>query len=131
MYMEVDLDSSPISVLAGFRGPIVAARIAYPEVLHVEVRDAHGETWRLATQDASWSPSDPASLRGRAILESAIDEITGELRCELSGGPALTVTPAPQMTADDPPNWELTTPRGLTLEFGPGTRWQIIDEASP
>jgi len=26
---------------------------------------------------------------------------------------------------DDPPNWELVSPSGILLEFGPGLRWQI------
>jgi len=34
------------------RGQIVDARIAYPEVLYVEVKDSADELWRLATQDA-------------------------------------------------------------------------------
>jgi hypothetical protein len=76
MYMTVDLDSSLTDVLAEFRGPIVAARMAYPEILHVEVRDAHGELWRFATQDADWSPRDPADLHGLTIVSSSIDPAT-------------------------------------------------------
>lgn len=30
----------------------VDAKKAYPDVLHVEIRDSAGELWRLATQDA-------------------------------------------------------------------------------
>jgi hypothetical protein len=58
----VALDASPTTVLRSMRGPIVDARIAYPDVLHVEVRDSSGGIWHLATQDAEWSPSDPAQL---------------------------------------------------------------------
>jgi hypothetical protein len=36
------LDASPTTLLNSVRGAIVAARIAYPEVLHVEIRDASG-----------------------------------------------------------------------------------------
>jgi len=57
------------------RGSIIAARIAYPDVLHVEVRDSQGALWRLATQGAEWSPSDPAQLVGRSIEEASIDEL--------------------------------------------------------
>jgi hypothetical protein len=64
-------------VLASFRGLIVDARIAYPEVLHLDVRDDHGELWQFATQDASWAPSDPAELREKSILGAAIDWATG------------------------------------------------------
>lgn len=124
--MAVDLNSSLTDVLAEFRGPIVAARMAYPEILHVEVRDEHGELWLFATQDADWSPRDPAKLRGLAIVSSSLDPATRELRCQLSDGSAFVVTPAPQVDPDDPPNWELITPGDLMLEVGPGSHWQIV-----
>jgi hypothetical protein len=114
-----------VDVLAGFRGRIVDVHVAYPEVLHVEVRDTLGRLWRLATQDATWSPRDPTALSGRAVVESSIDSRTGKLKCELSGGPAFIVTPAQQEADDDPPNWELFFPDGRLLEFGPGARWRI------
>lgn len=113
------------------RGPIVGARLAYPNVLHVEVRDSSGELWRLATQDAEWSPSDPAELVGNSIEDAEIDEDTGELRCKLSNGSLLDVKPAVQEASDDPPNWELITPGGVVLEFGPGVRWQISSATAP
>lgn len=74
------------------------------------------------------SPSDPADLRDKSILGADIDWATGKLQCELSEDAAFTVTPAPQEEADDPPNWELFIPSGGMLEFGPGPRWQMIDE---
>ena len=81
MASVVALDASPANVLHSMRGEIVGARIAHPDVLHAEVRDAAGGLWRLATQDADWSPSDPAALVGRSIKDAEIDEGTGELRC--------------------------------------------------
>jgi hypothetical protein len=125
MATVVALDSSPANVLRSMRGPIVDARIAYPDVLHVEVRDSGGELWRLATQDAEWKPTDPTELVGKSIEDAEIDEETGELRCRLSGGSRLDVKPTEQEANDDPPNWELITPGGVLLEFGPGVRWQI------
>lgn len=125
MATAVALDASPLNVLRSMRGKIVDARIAYPEVLHVEVKDSVGELWRLATQDAEWSPSDPAALVGRSVDDADIDGKTGELRCKLSDGSVLDVRPAAREAEDDPPNWELITPDGLVLEFGPGVRWQI------
>jgi hypothetical protein len=89
-------------------------------VLHVEIRDLCGDLWRLATQDAEWSPSDPAELLGRTIDDADIDEETGELRRKLSDGSLLDARPAAQEASDDPPNWELITPGGVVLEFGPG-----------
>lgn len=131
------LDTSPTTVLRSLRGAIVGARVAYPDVLHVEVRDARGELWRLATQDAEWSPDDPAQLAGRSIEDASIDDSSGELRCRLSDGSVLDVKPAvedgPALgdAADDPPSWELISPAGVVLEFGPGVRWQISRADAP
>lgn len=125
MQTAVALDASPLNVLSSMRGSIVDARIAYPEVLHVEIKDAAGELWHLATQDADWSPSDPTALIGRSVSDADIDPETGELRCRLSDGSLLDVKPAAREAEDDPPNWELITPGGVVLEFGPGVRWQI------
>lgn len=119
------LDASPLNILRSMRGVIVDARIAYPEVLHVEIKDSAGELWRFATQDAERSPSDPAQLIGRSVEDADIDGDTGELRCKLSDGPVLDVKPAAREDEDDPPNWELITPGGVVLEFGPGVCWQI------
>jgi hypothetical protein len=131
MATVVALDASPANVLRSMRGSIIGARIAYPEVLHVEIRDPSGDLWRLATQDAEWSPSDPNDLVGQSIENAEIDEGTGELRCKLSDGSLLDVKPATRETDDDPPNWELITPGGVVLEFGPGVRWQISGADAP
>lgn len=127
----VALDASPTTVLRSMRGPVVDARIAYPDVLHVEVRDSRGGILRLATQDAEWSPSDPAQLLGRSIEDADIDEESGELRCKLSDGSVLDIKPAAAEANDDPPYWELISPTGVVLEFGPGVRWQISGADSP
>jgi hypothetical protein len=134
MSTTIALDASPASVLRSMRGPIVAAQIAYPEVLHVEVRDSTSAIWRLATQDAEFSPLDPDKLVGRSIDDAEIDGVTGALRCALSDGSSLDVYPSTDAhpardVRDEPPSWELIAPGGLVLEFGPGLRWQIASPA--
>jgi hypothetical protein len=113
------------------RGEVIDARIAHPAVLHIEIRDAGGGLWRLATQDAKWSPSDVDQLVGRSIDRAEIDEMTGRLHCELSDGTILEIKPEPSQAVDDPPSWELISPGGLVLEFGPGVRWQISSAETP
>lgn len=119
------------SLLRSLRGEIVDARPAYPEILHIEIRDADGDLWRLATQDAEWSPADPTALIGQTIESSEVDEETGELRCHLASGSVFAVQPAEQEAPDDPCNWELITPGGVALEYGPGPRWLISDATVP
>jgi hypothetical protein len=131
MASVVALDASPINVLRLMRGEIVAARIAYPDVLHIEIRDLQGDLWRFATQDAQWSPTDPTELLGRSVKDAEIERSSGELRCRLSDGVVLDVKPAGRGADDDPPNWELISPTGTVLEFGPGVRWQISAADEP
>jgi hypothetical protein len=127
----VALDASPTTVLRSMRGLIVDARTAYPEILQVQVRDSGGGIWRLSTQDAEWSPSDPTQLLGLSIDDAYIDEESGELRCRLSDGSVLDIKPAAPEANDDPPYWELISPAGVVLEFGPGVRWQISGTDAP
>jgi hypothetical protein len=131
MASVVALDASPINVLRSMHGAIVDAQIAYPQVLHVEIRDSDGDVWRLLTQGAEWSPSDPAPLVGLSLEHAGIDEESGEMRCRLSDGSTLEVRPLPFAAIDDPPNWEVITPNDLVLEFGPGLRWQISRADAP
>ncbi len=131
MATVIALDASPTTVLRSMRGSIVDARIAYPDVLHVEVGDSRGGIWRLATQDAEFSPSDPARLIGRSVEDAGIDEESGELRCRLSDGSMLDIKPVAAEAEDDPPYWELISPTGVVLEFGPGVRWQISSADAP
>lgn len=132
MATVVALDASPANVLRSMRGSIVDAKKAYPDVLHVEIRDSAGELWRLAIQAADWSPADPAELVGQKIEDAKIDESSAELHCKLSNGLALDIRPGgAHEEDDDPPNWELITPGGILLEFGPGVRWQISEADAP
>jgi hypothetical protein len=121
MATVVALDSSPVNVLRSMRGAIV----------DVEIEDSTGEAWQLATQDASWTPTDPSELVGQFIDDAQIDEESGELRRKLSDGSLLDVKSARKEADDDPPNWELITPGGVLLKFGPGIRWQISSADEP
>jgi hypothetical protein len=43
----------------------------------------------------------------------------------------LAIKPASGEAEDDPPYWELISPAGVVLEFGPGVRWQISSADAP
>jgi hypothetical protein len=126
----IALDASPASVLHALEGAIVDAQIAHPGVLHVEIRDPRGGRWLLASQDAEWSPAEPSQLIGSAVKSGQIDETYGALHCALSDGATLQIRPTAEPGADALPTWELITPTGLALEFGPGIRWRIAGPGS-
>jgi hypothetical protein len=100
-------------------------------VLHLDIQDPEGGLWKLATQDAEWSPDDPSELVNRTVKSVVLDEENGELRFALSGETTFNVVPAEQEAEDDPPNWKLFTPEGLVLVFGPGGHWQFNWAADP
>jgi hypothetical protein len=54
-----------------------------------------------------------------------IDPTTIELRLSFGEDTVLVIGPARGPVEDDPPTWELITPDGLALEFGPGIRSNI------
>lgn len=74
MATAVALDSSPANVLRSMHGAIIDARLGYPDVLHVEIKDSAGETWQLATQDADRTPTDPREPVGQSVEDARIDE---------------------------------------------------------
>jgi hypothetical protein len=119
------LESSPTSLLRAMRGVVVGAQLAHPEVLHVEIKDACGGIWRLATQDAEWSPAAHEQLVGLSVDRAQVDAKSGGLRCDLSDGTALTVTPGSGGSSGELPVWELISPSGLSLELSTGIQWAI------
>lgn len=131
MVVDVALDMSPASALLSMRGLIVDARLGYPQVLHVAIRDSADRLWEFATQDADWSPVDPQRLLDRSIEKAEIDAETGILRWKLSDGSLFEVRPGERGEKDDPPYWELLTPHRQVLAFGPGMHWQINEADAP
>jgi hypothetical protein len=118
-------DTSPADLLDRFRGPISSPRLAYPDVLHFDVEDVEGGEWWFSTQEAEWSPSDPAALRGGTIVSADLDKASGRLTIGLSGGSTLRVLPDHEGKDDDIEAWQLFTPDGLVLNYGPGERWEL------
>jgi hypothetical protein len=126
MAIDVALTTSPANLLEALRGQIVDARLGYPEVLQLSIRDGENRTWHLASQDSQFSPRDPGRLAGLSIEAATIETATKTLICELSDSSQLEFRPGDEGRAiDDPPYWELLTPFGQVLQFGPGLHWQI------
>lgn len=125
------LNKAPTEIAIWMQGTIANAQIAHPDVLHIEFLDPAGERWFLATQDAEWSPTDPAQLVGHSIESTDLDPASGTLRLRLSGGLELAITPGARESDDDPPNWELFSPNGGAIEFGPGFLISLRSSESP
>lgn len=118
-------DISPVEVLAQFRGRIEDAHPAYPETIHLEVRDSAGGLWKFATHDADYLPSDPDVFPGKIVTSADLVGPLGNLTIGFSDGTDFRVTMEPQTAENDPYNWMLYTPHGFILAWGPGEHWRM------
>lgn len=124
-------DTSPAELLARLRGTVTDVHPAYPETIHLDVRDADGGEWYVCTEDADYSPSDPDALQGKVITDVKHRGPLGDLTIGFSDGSSFDVTVEPQTDVDDPVNWSLFTPEGLVLEWGPGENWRLVLATGP
>jgi hypothetical protein len=132
MALTVIPDISPAELINRLRGPIFDANPAYPETIHFELRAADGGEWCLATHWADYSPSDPADLLGKIVVDAELDERTGNLTLSFSDGSEFKVISRPQEEAgDDLEHWDLFTPEGLVLVWGPDSEWQLKRASDP
>jgi hypothetical protein len=132
MALTVIPDISPIELITRLRGQIFKADPAYPETIHFELRDADGGEWCLATQWADYVPSDPAEILGKIVDDAKLDERTGNLTFTFSDGSEFKVISRPQEEpGDDLEHWDLFTPEGLVLAWGPDASWQLKRASDP
>lgn len=124
-------DTSPVDLLRSLRGQIVESAPGYPDVLDLTVKDLHGDEWGFATFDSEWSPSDPAIFLGKTITRADLDVPTGKLTIGFSDHSALTVVPTPNVEDDDLENWQIFTPDGFVLNYGPGRQWRLKRASDP
>jgi hypothetical protein len=124
-------DISPVDLLGRFRGPITHAAPGYPEVVHLEVTDSEGGVWGLSTWDADYSPTDPDMLLGKTIVGADFDDDSGSLTIGFSDGSEFKVTAIRSLPEDEVENWQLFTPEGLVLNYGPAGRWRLKRAGNP
>lgn len=120
-------DLSPGDLLDRFRGTITGAAPGYPEVIHLDLRDAAGGDWSFSTFNAEYSPSDPDFFPGKTIVSVDL-EASAKLTIGFSDGSNFKVSPGPP-EPDDPGDdlavWHLLTPDGLVLSYMPDSQWEL------
>jgi hypothetical protein len=126
----VTVDTSPAQLLGRFRGLVTDAGPTYPERARLKVTDGEGGLWRLGTWDGDYSPADPEALCGKIVVSAELDERSGVLTVGFSDETTFTVIPT-SVEGDDIENWELFTPEGLVLTYGPRGRWQLGSADDP
>jgi hypothetical protein len=127
----VALDKTPVDLLARFRGLVVGTRLPHSKRTYLEITDADGGTWRLVSWDATHSASHPGNNDGKTVLGATIDNRSGELAVSFSDGSSFNLTPVQDDSDDAIENWELFTPEGLVLAYGPRGRWLLGQADDP
>ena len=118
-------DLSPADLLGRFRGTIIDAAPGYPEVIHLELKDADGDEWSFSTWYAEFSPTDPELLLGKTVVDVDFER-SGKLTMRFSDGSEFNVRPEPEGPDDKLSTWQLLTPGGrLSLDFRPRDRWTL------
>jgi hypothetical protein len=127
-------DLSPATLIARFRGDVVCSRPAFPDVLQLHVRDSDGELWRFLTFEADYLPSVPDEFLGKVVISTNIGAESGQVGIGFSDGSLLTVVPfalEPDEIDANYESWQLFTPDGLVLNYGPGDRWVLKRASDP
>jgi hypothetical protein len=124
-------DTTPSELLAALRGEVIESAPGYPEVLHLTLRDDEGQEWGFSTFDSTWSPSGHEAFLGKTITDAGLDAPSGRLTFGFSDGSTLTVSPIAGVEGDDLENWEIFTPDGFVLDYGPGDRWVLKRVTDP
>ncbi|HEX3362273.1 MAG TPA: hypothetical protein VHS74_14860 [Solirubrobacterales bacterium] len=123
-------DTSPARLLARLRGAVTDAHLTYPERIQVDVTDPQGGAWSLISWWADYSPTDPDQLHGKTVVDVGLDA-TGKVTVAFSDRSNFTITPVPDEGDDAIENWELFTPEGLVLHYGPWGRWHLKNATDP
>ena len=124
-------DISPARLLAQVKGPVRDAHLTYPERMQLDIADATGSQWSLISWEADYAPSDPEALRGKTVTCVDLDGHSEVLTVHFSDATCFTLTSIPDEEDDAIENWELFTPEGLVLTFGPRGRWQLSRASDP
>jgi hypothetical protein len=127
-------DIKPTELLARFRGRVTSARPAYPDVLHLDVVDVDGGTWSFGTFEADYVPKDPDAFIDKSVVDVCLDAPSAHLTIRFSDGSELNVVPfalKPDEVDEFYESWQLFTPDGFVLNYGPGEHWMLKRATDP
>jgi hypothetical protein len=127
----VKADTSPAALLRRFRGRVTKARLTYPERAAINLEDDEGGNWYLATWGADYSPADPEVFSGKTVTSVDIGVRPGRLTIGFSDRTCFTICPLTDEEHNTIENWELFTPEGMVLTYGPRGRWQLGSADDP
>jgi hypothetical protein len=119
------LDTTPVHLLARFRGLVVNTRLPHSKRTYLEVKNDEGGTWRLVSWSTASSKSGAGNNDGKTVVGATVDDRSGVLTVGFSDASFFTLTPVLDDADDAVENWEIFTPEGLVLAFGPRGRWLL------
>lgn len=111
--------TSSTELLACIRGRVTRARITPSMRVEMTVEDSTGGDWNLVSWEATCSASDPTRLSGKLVTRVELDPESGLLTVVFSDGSDLTLTPNDEADDESVEDWELITPGGVRLAYGP------------
>jgi hypothetical protein len=118
-------DISPSDLLGRFRGTVSDAHNPSSSRVRLDVRDGAGGKWHLVSWEASYVSSETGRLEGKVIVEVGLDPASEVLTVGFSDNSQLTLTPQREPAEEAIEDWELFTPDGLVLAYGPRGHWQL------
>jgi len=124
-------DISPATVLARFRGQVTGGRLTRSKHIYLEVDDANGGRWRLISWEADYAATFPGFPGGNTVTAADFDHGSGTLTVSFSDHTSFTLTPIPDDADDAIENWELFTPDGMVLAYGPWSTWRFGGKDDP
>jgi hypothetical protein len=124
-------DISPATVLARFRGQVTGGRLTHSKRIYLEVDDANGGRWRLISWEADYTATFAGFPSAKRVTSADLDHDSGTLTVTFSDRASLTLAAIPDDADDAIENWELFTPEGMVLAYGPWGTWRFGGKDDP
>ena len=121
----VTQDTCPADLLACARGVVTYAQVTVSGRIRILFADHSGRRWGLKSWEADYAPSVDDKPDGKTVTGVELEDRSGILTVKYSDGAYFTLAPNPAVEDDSIEDWELFTPDGLVLAYGPRGRWQL------